>query len=699
MKREYGKSLSMFCDGTIVVFLGILFAFGPDTPAVFIPAELLFVSVFAVRFFVLRSRFTGFAAWSFLFVLLSFCSIFHASSRELAMVRFISIIQVLVLSNLVIPYLRESHRNYLFFLESCVFGVFVLCVRLIVTASVPELFSSRLGLTVGMNADCLGFVFSIAGLVSLYLVWDTKNWFYLLPMVLYSLFGMLSGFLEVVAILAGIGMLLLIALSEKKPFWALGAFLVLSLVALVLFASTLGRGLLYRILGSRNDFFFAFSGRCGTEGNVAARMEMIENGLSMFRQKPLFGWGQGTFADIAGYGSSAYDNYVELLVSLGLVGTIAYCSLHLGLFARGFGAYLKRHARTETILSLSLLLVMSVGYLGQTMLFSEFPTFVLAVCYVGIARNDSRTGKTPGQLLEKGLQWIREPRLFVLHLLKWKGARILSDKAFVSMKYRMSLGKKLDLENPRTYNEKLQWLKLYDRKKTYSSLVDKYEVRDYIARSIGVEYLIPLVGVYERVEDIDIDSLPDSFVLKATHTSGDILVCKDKSTFDREAAKREMRTWLGINYYWYDREWPYKDVKPRIVCEKYMEDESGYELKDYKIFTFGGEPRMIEVDFDRYRDHKRNLYDPDWNYIPVTSYYPTHPEIEIPKPVCLEQMLSLSRVLAKGFLHLRVDFYVVEDRIYFGELTFYHGSGFKGMDPESFEEVMGSWLKLPHMKG
>ena len=289
--------------------------------------------------------------------------------------------------------------------------------------------------------------------------------------------------------------------------------------------------------------------------------------------------------------------------------------------------------------------------------------------------------------------------LHILHALRRRGfLNWMSDSFYLKMIFRAKLGYSLDLKNPKTFNEKLQWLKLYDCNPLYTQLVDKYEVRKFVAEKIGEEYLIPLLGVWDRFEDIDFDALPSQFVLKCTHDSGSVVICKDKTAFDIKVAQNKLNKCLKRNFYYVGREWPYKDVKPRIICEKYMEDESGAELKDYKIFCFNGMPKIIQVDFDRFTNHKRNLYDVEWNYIPVSIQYPTDQNNIVNKPEKLEKMLNFAKILSKNIPHVRVDFYSIHDKIYFGELTFTHGSGYENFEPEEFGLQMGSWLELPREK-
>lgn len=273
--------------------------------------------------------------------------------------------------------------------------------------------------------------------------------------------------------------------------------------------------------------------------------------------------------------------------------------------------------------------------------------------------------------------------------------RFIPDKAYLKLCYFLKLHKRLNLKNPQTFNEKLQWLKLYNRKPEYTTMVDKYRVRDYIKEKIGEEYLIPLVGgPWESAEEIDFDALPDQLVLKCNHDSGSVVICRDKKTFDIEAARKKLDDCVKHNFWYLGREWPYKNVKPCIIAEKYMVDESESELKDYKVFNFDGKPEMIQMDFGRFKNHKRNLYDTDWQYIKAAAEYPTDPEIKIDRPRQLAQMLRLAGILSKEIPFLRTDFYSIEDKLYFGELTFFHGSGFEKFEPERYEYELGEKLKI-----
>lgn len=296
------------------------------------------------------------------------------------------------------------------------------------------------------------------------------------------------------------------------------------------------------------------------------------------------------------------------------------------------------------------------------------------------------------------MYYIKKPSRVILFLMNRGLFNFLSDKKYLEMRYKLRFGKKLDLENPLTYNEKLQWLKLYDRNPEYTKMVDKYEVKKYVADKIGEEYIIPTLGVWDKFEDIDFDKLPDQFVLKCTHDSGGIVICKDKSNLNKEKAKKKIEKGLKRNYYWSSREWPYKDVKPRIIAEKYMVDESGYELKDYKFFCFDGKVKVLFIATDRAvegEETKFDFFDENFVHLPIKNGH-ENADKELACPEGFEKMKELAEKLSQGIPQLRVDFYNINGQIYFGETTFFHWSGMVPFEPEEWDYKFGEYIKLPN---
>lgn len=273
--------------------------------------------------------------------------------------------------------------------------------------------------------------------------------------------------------------------------------------------------------------------------------------------------------------------------------------------------------------------------------------------------------------------------------------RFLPDELYIQIYYFAHFKRFANLRKPQTYNEKLNWLKLHDRNPLYMTLVDKCEVKEYVAEIIGDEHIIPTLGVWDSFDEIDFDALPEQFVLKCTHDSEGLVIVKDKAKLDKAAAKAKIEAALKQNFYYIGREWPYKNVKPRIIAEQYMEDHVDGELRDYKFFCFNGEPKAMFVASDRASDHvKFDYFDMQFHHLDIKQKYP-HAAKPLRKPKTFEKMIELSKVLSKNYPHVRVDFYEVDGCLYFGELTFYHLSGFMPFEPNEWDYTFGEWLKLP----
>lgn len=272
-------------------------------------------------------------------------------------------------------------------------------------------------------------------------------------------------------------------------------------------------------------------------------------------------------------------------------------------------------------------------------------------------------------------------------------------RIYCSLEYKRHMGKKLNLNSPKTLNEKLQWLKIYDKNPIYTRLADKYEVRQYIEEKIGNRYLVPLIGVYENVNDINFKALPSEYVLKCTHDSGTVIIKNSKSSITIEQITKKLNAGMKRKYYYFHREWCYKNIRPRIICEKLIYEKDNKPPKDYKIFCFNGEPKFLFVASDRGNGTKFDFFDMQWVKYPVKQHYPNS-NYEIKQPKKWEEMVSCAKKLSKGLTHVRVDFYVDAcDDVYVGELTFCHFGGFEPFEPEKYDDIFGKWLKLPIENG
>lgn len=277
-----------------------------------------------------------------------------------------------------------------------------------------------------------------------------------------------------------------------------------------------------------------------------------------------------------------------------------------------------------------------------------------------------------------------------------KAYTIIPDRFYIEWIFYRRMGYKLNLKNPKTYSEKLQWIKLYDRNPLYTKLVDKYSAKDYIASRVGDKYVVPNLGVWNSFEDIDFSKLPQSFVLKTTHDSGGVVICKNKSCFDVDKARRLLNDSLNHDYYLKGREWPYKNVPRRIIAEEYLEDEKTKELRDYKFFCFNGQVKALFVATDRQNRPEPcfDFFDENYNHLDIVNGHPLADSIPA-KPESFEEMKEVAARLSEGFPEIRVDFYEVNGKPYIGELTFFHHGGWMKFEPETWDETFGEWIKLP----
>ncbi|MCR4826972.1 MAG: glycosyl transferase [Bacteroidales bacterium] len=312
-------------------------------------------------------------------------------------------------------------------------------------------------------------------------------------------------------------------------------------------------------------------------------------------------------------------------------------------------------------------------------------------------------------MIKKIVKAISHPSMTLCYLIEcshlFEG---ISDEKYLKMMWRIKFGTKLDLENPKTFTEKLQWLKLYDRKPEYTNLVDKYEVKKIVADMIGEKYIIPTLGVWDSVDEIEWGSLPQQFVLKTTHgsDSGGVVICKDKNTLDKKAAKKKLLKSMKSDVYRTMREWPYKNINKRIIAETYLTDlgtadnqciadcgES--QLKDYKFYCFDGEPKFMLIASNRFTTHNFNYYDMKFNKLPLTSAVGSQADVVFDKPDQFDEMKEIATILSQGFAHIRVDLYCSGGQVYFGELTFYDSSGYDDFSSEEWNKKCGDWIKLP----
>ena len=297
--------------------------------------------------------------------------------------------------------------------------------------------------------------------------------------------------------------------------------------------------------------------------------------------------------------------------------------------------------------------------------------------------------------VNKVIQYLIDPDYRVIKNAKLGLYDRLSDEDFIKLLFKAEMGYDPDLENPKTFNEKLQWIKLYDHNPLYTKMVDKIAVKDYVREKIGDEHIIKTLGIWDSYDDIDFETLPEQFVLKCNHDSGGLVIVKDKEKLDRRKAGKIISSSLKVNYYKKYREWPYKNVQPRIIAETYVVDEATNSLNDYKFFCFNGKVKCFKIDFNRFVKHQANYYDENCNLLPFGEKdFPRDSSADIKMPPVIDEMKKIAEIIAAGHPFLRVDLYYANNHIYFGEITFFPASGFGKIEPVEWDSILGEWINL-----
>jgi hypothetical protein len=287
-------------------------------------------------------------------------------------------------------------------------------------------------------------------------------------------------------------------------------------------------------------------------------------------------------------------------------------------------------------------------------------------------------------------------RIYLLKRFSW----MIPAKYYLEMLFHVRMGYKLNIKSPRTFNEKLQWLKLYDRKPEYPNMVDKFEVKEYVRGILGNEYIVPLLGVWEKPEDIEWGKLPNQFVLKTTHGGGStgVVICPDKKSFDKEKAISVLNKSMKDNIWSELREWPYKNLHKRIIAEEYLTDQTNSvngDLNDYKFYCFNGNVKYCEVITGRRTKKQIDFFDLNWNHMDFTFNGYDFADQRPQKPKCFDTMVEVAGKLCKDKPYSRIDLYVIGNKVYFGEITFYPASGFRGFHPDEWNIRLGDMITLP----
>ena len=558
---------------------------------------------------------------------------------------------------------------------------------------------NRVGTTIGVNPNWIGMLSAVAMGFSLILAVQRKKLLWLLPILILAPAMVLSKSTKGIALSAILFVVILLILYPK--YW------YLKLVGLLAVAGLAFYFLIFQDNAISNSVFHRYQVIAhylimgwGSADTVLERNSLASAAMEAFRARPLTGWGIDCFRFLPGSEETySHCNYTELLVSGGLPLLILYYGAQLLAVVLAVRALIRTRARRAeqrkeramvgTMLTLVLAqAVMDVGmvsYYDRTV--AVFP--VLLVAATRLLERGSEDGT-------KAFGRLSHPRSVFVWLAEHGWFRKMNDEAYLKRFYRARMGKRLRLDPPVTMNEKIQWLKLHDRDPEHVRLVDKFAVRDFVAERIGPEHLVDLIGCWEDANAIEAASLPERFVLKCTHNSGGVVVCKDKSAFDLAAAKKALNRQLKQNYYAQGREWLYKDIPPRVLAEAFIGGADGSLPDDYKFFCFGGVAQAICVCTNRSDKHADYFFfDREFRRFPVNEATANLPEdFVFQKPARFEAMRALAERLSAGMTHVRVDLYDTAAGIKFGEMTFFDQSGFADDYVGEGDRIMGEFLKL-----
>lgn len=678
------RALRLAADIAFVLYLTVnfLFAHTPVAQAVMalfcVCTVLLFFDnrrVYFDRFFLFYGLL---ALWGLLGVLLGF-----AADRDQAMAMVKTLCVNLAFLFCLFQYLVQRQDLRRCFDLYQLSGL-VVCVCVVILSG-PSIIHYRFGQLAGVNPNGVAAFLLPACAMGLHLLMQTKRVRYFCSTALFFALVLLTGSRK--------GLLGAAIVAAVYVLWSDRKHIRRDLLVMLAVAAAAGIALfavpqLYRVLGERLvNSIKTLLGVASTgelELSMVERSGMIQEGLRLFLARPLTGYGLDCYTVVSGYGTYAHNNFVELLVSGGIPALLLFYAPLAGLLVRGF-----RNGTDSGAVRLGTALLLTFVLLGVAAVtyYERVDLFVIPLLMAIL--------RLQGQKAEDGThfwKYVKNPyRVFML--LGDRGLlNFLPDEPYLKLLYRANLGKKADFKHPKTFNEKLNYLKLHDRREIYTTMSDKYAARDFIAEKIGPEYLLPLYGVWNSVEEIDFDALPDSFVIKTTHDSGGVRVVTDKSKLDIPELKRFLKRRLKKKYYLTGRERQYEKVPPRIIAEAYIGDVEGNPPVDYKFFCFDGKMKMINVCTDRNSGVKYWYFDRDKRIIPCTEFCRDASEDAIVWPNETEHMIELAETLAGDLPCLRVDFFATLKGVCCGELTLYDYSGFFGEYIDDWDERLGALI-------
>lgn len=558
-----------------------------------------------------------------------------------------------------------------------------------------------------LNSNTLGLVAATSILIEIYHCINRKKFKWTVLLLIPSSIVLVGSGSKKAFLFLAMGTAIVILLIDRKESWKdkLKKIVILLLAFLIAFYIIMTLDIFDSISTRIEAMIHVLMGQREGEFSTNIRIDLISIGWEQFKETPLLGIGIDNTRFLSleqlGYDYYLHNNYIEVLAGEGLIGFVLYYMPYVYIGCNFF-KYRKNGDKTYSII-IALFALQLIMDMGQVSYYSKETYFNLLIFYIYMRRirleeNKKDWAKQMTNLLKKGLRFLIDKDYRFLVRAEQGAYDNWTDEEFLKKKYAAIMGENLNLEVPRTFNEKLQWLKLYNRRPEYTIYVDKYKVREYVAKKIGEDYLIPLLGVWDSPAEIDFSILPNKFVLKCNHNSGlGMKICTDKAKLDVHKVKKDLKRGMDQNYYLIGREWPYKNVPKKIIAEKYMENKNGEEgLNDYKFYCFSGRVEFVMINTERFSKGgaKADYVDREYNRLEMKWGYDKSEELPS-KPEKFSKMIELAEKLSEGIPHVRVDLYFSNGRIYFGEMTFFDGSGFAKFEPKDWDYILGAKLKLP----
>lgn len=687
-RLQKDEILIFFCQASLFFFILSLYIAPKFKVLLALPFALIFLIYTMKKGFYL----TVYFVWGLILFCIALASNLWTLTPLDTLYGTRAILKIVIIGLFIINFIDTKERlNFLF--KCFYYAGLALIIKVLYIVPVATWGSMRISAE-GINPNTIGLYLSISTLSAMALYSKGKySYLYILSGMLFYFVILFTGSRKALLFVT-MGMLLFLFLNLKKIYHKIIVSIGFGTILFFIYMLIMKVPMIYDIMGVRIEgLIAAFTGKGNVDPSTRLRFKLMERAVELFKERPFLGSGIASYTELSGYDVYSHNNFLEIVVGIGLVGLIIYYSIYfysiLGLAKLGNDKY-----RNFYLTYLILLIIMEYGLVTY---FVEIYQMMIASSIALLNIKHPKKKVFFKDMYKNFHKLLKNPFKVFGYLANKVPLRFIPDKLYLKLLYRSFTGRKLNLKNPQTFNEKIQWLKLYDRNPIYTKLVDKYAVRDYVSKTIGDQYLIPLIGVYNTPNEINFYHLPNQFVLKSNHGSGDVFICNDRSLLNKKKLRKNINTWLKKNYYWPYREWPYRDIEPKLICEKYLiDDNDSIYLTDYKFYCFNGIPKYCQVISNRGVNETIDFYDENWIKMPFTGLRNLPKSNQrMPKPEKYEEMLRIAQKLSKNIPFVRVDLYYVKNKIYFGEMTFYPQSGFGNFTPTEWNVKVGDLIKLP----